>query len=292
MRDDEYRNLILSNKDTPRSIMKKINMPSSIFKYRCFERKEDGIIKEDPYWKESMDGTVFFSKAQDFNRNDPNDCVLYYDMKKIRDQIYRNLDLKAKNDINIDMSMKAYIESIRDNFRIGCFTTKRVEDKYMWEISEFGGKHTGFCIEYNTVGQMIYPNPIIFLPTLYESKAYDSTPIFLSLIENSGINNNELEIVSLCYNFALFKNIEYRDEQEWRILVTQNRYNIFFDKGNYKKDCSTIMKAIYLGCNYWEHDKNKEKLNYALYICKSKKIPLYMMYEVNDKLDKQCIYQP
>lgn len=259
MGDNEYRNLILSDKDTPRSIMKKIEMPSSIFKYRCFERKENGRIKEDSYWKESMDGIVFFSRAQDFNRNDPNDCVLYYDMKKIQNQIYRKLGLKVKDDNIIDKFMKPYIESIRDNFRIGCFTTKRVEDKYMWEINEFGGSHTGFCIEYNTVEQIICPNTIIFLPTLYETKSYDSTPIFLNLIENDGINNNELELLSLCYNFALFKNNEYREEQEWRVLVTQNRYNSYFDKDDCKKDFSSIMKAIYLGCQYQVHDKDEKK---------------------------------
>lgn len=60
MRYDEYKGSILNNDITPREIMKKIKMPSSVFKYRCIAREKDGEIIEDPYWKESMNGSVFF----------------------------------------------------------------------------------------------------------------------------------------------------------------------------------------------------------------------------------------
>lgn len=292
MRYNEYKGLILNNEITPREIMKKIKMPSSVFKYRCIAREKDGKIIEDPYWKESMNGSVFFSLAKDFNRNDPNDCKLSYNMSKIRAQIYKNLGSTSKNDKFIDRFMEPYIQSIRDNFRIGCFTTKRIDDKYMWENSEFGGCHTGYCIEYNIDEQMIYPNTIIFLPVLYEPNIYDSTPVFLSLIRNDGINNNERELISLGYNFALFKRAQYKEEQEWRVIVTNNRYDSYFEKENCKKDYSKIMKAIYLGSRYQIYDKNGEKFNYALNICKSKKIPLYEMHEIDGNLDKKCIYQP
>lgn len=292
MEYNEYKALLLSNKDTPRNIMGKIKMPSSVFKYRCFVREKDTIIEEDPYWRESMEGIVFFSLAKDFNSNDLKDCVLFYDKEKIRNQVHNVLKSTVKSDKIVDAYMEPYIASIRDNFRIGCFTTKSVDDKYMWGKKEFGGNHTGYCIEYDAIEQMIYPNTIIFLPVLYESITYDSTPVFLSLIKNGGIKSNELEIASLGYNFALFKNLQFKDENEWRIIVAKNKYNSYFERDNCKKDYSNIMKAIYLGSRYQKYDENGEKYKYALNICRSKKIPLYEMCEENGKLYKKCTYKP
>lgn len=60
----------------------------------------------------------------------------------------------------------------------------------------------------------MYPGTIIFLPVLYMPYKYDSTQVFLSLIKNDGINNNELEITSLGYNFALLKRSDYAQEDE------------------------------------------------------------------------------
>lgn len=292
----QYHNLIYNATITPYNIMQEINIPSSVYKYRCFSRSIDGIITEDPYWKESVNGICFFSLAKDFNRNDPNDCLLKYNERTIRDTIYRSLNVKGKRQPDVvnlvDRLMKEYIEQIRDNFRIGCFTENPPTEKCMWENENFGGKHTGYCLEYKTNREVLYPGTIILLPILYEREMFDSTCVFRSLIEHGGINNNELEMISLDYNFALIKNKKYIDEKEWRILVVKDKYDSYFDLLNYKKDLSDVVKAIYLGRDYKKCDKDGEKFQYILEICKNKEIILYEMYEENEKLYKHCVYSP
>lgn len=283
---EEYRKMILSKKYTPKSIMKKIEMPTSIYKYRCFYRYENGIKKEDPYWKESMAGKNFFSLAKEFNRNDEFDCKIYYKESKIG---------------FIDEFMQKYTKNIRDNFRIGCFTKCSVEENYMWQQKDFGGAHTGFCIEYKVEKEMFYPGTIIFLPVLYEKENYDMTGVFSHLINNvEKLNNPEKQyevlasIIPVCYNFALIKKKEYLNEQEWRILVTQNRYDDYFTDKEYIRDFSAAMKAIYLGCEYKKIEKYNEKYDYAMKICQKRRIPLYEMCKVDgsSKLEKVLLYSP
>lgn len=289
----EYRHLMFSDKYTPYNIMNKVDIPSSIYKYRCFCRPENGIMQEDPYWQESIQGICFFSLAKDFNRNDQNDCVLSYNKNAIRDTIYRSLKVNGKRNADavnlVDSIMQAYIEKIRDNFRIGCFTKNPPLEKCMWENENFGGNHTGYCIEYKTNKEVLYPTNIILLPILYEREIFNSTNVICSLIKHTGINNNELEMISMGYNFALIKNKKYIDEKEWRIIIVNNKYDSFFNLSNYKKDLSDIVEAIYLGRDYKKCDSNGKKFRFVLENCKNKKIKLYEMYEENEKLCKRCI---
>ena len=81
-------------------------------------------------------------------------------------------------------------------------------------------------------------------------------------------------------------------EKEWRILVVNNKYDSYFDIPNYRKDMSSIVKAIYLGRDYKKYDTDGEKFQYVLEICKNKEIVLYEMYEDNEKLCKRCVYNP
>lgn len=50
-----------------------------------------------------------FSLARDFNINDPKDCVLSYDMNKIRDQIYKKFGKVGITDYLINSTMKSLI---------------------------------------------------------------------------------------------------------------------------------------------------------------------------------------
>lgn len=290
-----YKNLIFSEQETCSNIMKKIDIPSSVFKYRCFCRNVGDKIEEDPYWRESMEGIVFYSFAKDFNRNDPEDCELEYNKNAVRDALCRQLGYRGKrNDkfVNlIDDKMQKYILSIRDNFRIGCFTTRSPEERYMWDDDNFGGNHTGYCIEYYTYKDIMFPGEVIFLPVLYDSDRYDSTKVICNLIRNDG-KVNSLDVISLAYNFSLIKLKKYMKEKEWRLIITNNRYDEYFNIDKGKIDFSNIIKAIYLGKDYKKYDLNGEKFKYAVNICKLRNIPLYEMMEVNGKLTKKCVYKP
>lgn len=296
MNNEFYRDLIFSKQETCKNIMKKIDIPSSVFKYRCFYRNTKNGLEEEPYWRESMEGKVFCSLAKEFNRNDSDDCDLKYNKRKIRDTICNQFENKGKTNhqINklIDDTMEKYIYSIRDNFRIGCFTTSLPEERYMWGDANFGGDHTGYCIEYSTYENIMFPGSIIFLPILYDKQRYDSTNVICNLIKNGG-KVNALDVISLAYNFALIKPEKYIQEKEWRIIITCNRYSEYFNVDRKSKvDFSNIIKGIYLGKNYKKYDLDGEKYKYALNICKLRNVPLFEMADVNGELIKKCVYTP
>ena len=71
---DEYKMAVLSDCIKSTDIMKKITLPQSVYKYRRFDAQ---------YLKESLDGNVFFSNPIDMNVNDPYDCKMKFDTKKI-----------------------------------------------------------------------------------------------------------------------------------------------------------------------------------------------------------------
>lgn len=294
MNNKRYKTLIYSEQETCSNIMKKIDIPSSVFKYRCFFRNMGDRIEEDLYWRDSMDGIVFYSLAKNFNRNDPDDSKLEYNKNAVRDAVCRQLGYRGKRNYQfvklIDDKMQEYISSIRDNFRIGCFTISSPEERYMWDDDNFGGNHTGFCVEYSTFREIMFPGTIIFLPVLYDTVGYDSTKVIINLIKNGDVNS--LDVISLAYNFALIKKKIYLQEKEWRLIVTNNRYIEYFKVGEGKIDLSNIMKAIYLGKDYNKYDSDGKRYKFALDICKLKNIPLYTMVDVDGKLVKKCIYNP
>ena len=296
----EYRNKMFGLEYTAHQVMEKIDMPKSIYKYRCFYRDENGQEKEDPFWKGAMEGEVFFSLAKDFNRNDPHDCEVYYRETEIRKQIYYRFGYEGPDTEELrnkfNELMENYKKNVRDNFRIGCFTNCSIEKNYMWEQKDFGGEHKGFCIEYEYVKEKICPKTIVFLPVLYERKKYDMTNIFLDMLEyDADFDNPKLQkrIVPICYNFALVKDKSYFNEKEWRVLITNIRYSKYFTKEAIR-DYSDVMKAIYLGCDYKKVDENGEKYKFALKVCREKKIPLYEMHRIDGKneLEKVCVYNP
>lgn len=296
MNNKMYEDLIFSEQETCPNIMKKVDIPSSVFKYRCFCRNTGDGIEEDPYWRESMDGIVFYSLAKDFNRNDPEDCKLEYNKKAIRNEIIKQLGCKGRTSYQlnkkIDDLMGNYISSIRDNFRIGCFTSVSPEEWYMWDNVNFGGNHTGYCIEYCTSKDTMFPGRMIFLPVLYDKTRYDSTNAICNFIRNGG-KVDAINVISLIYNFSLIKLDKYIQEKEWRLIVTCNRYCEYFNVDKKTKiNFSNIIKAIYLGKDYKKYDLDGKKYKYALDICMSRNIPLYEMVEINGKLIKKCIYEP
>ena len=60
----------------------------------------------------------------------------------------------------------------------------------------------------------------------------------------------------------------------------------------YTKDFSPLMKAIYLGSEFRNADKNGEMYEHALRVCKKHHIPLYIMQQNGDKLEENIEYNP
>lgn len=54
MQYEEYKAFMFSQIYKPESIMRLVKIPETVLKYRCFERYENGVKKEDNYWKESF----------------------------------------------------------------------------------------------------------------------------------------------------------------------------------------------------------------------------------------------
>ena len=74
MNDEIYKGLLHNSTIRPREIMNVIDFPRSVFKYRNFvDTKSPAKLT---FWKESLDGEVYFSLPKEFNSNDPDDCIL------------------------------------------------------------------------------------------------------------------------------------------------------------------------------------------------------------------------
>lgn len=293
----DYKELIKSDKISSRQIVDlllnsneqiyinktPLKIPDSIFKYRKF----------DQYWKESINGITFFSEASKFNKNDNNDSAVHVDIKKLRNLLtekFPNNNNNPQTKRKISNMLEEYISKIRDNFRIGCFTTVKPTENYMWNKKDFGDRNKGFCIEYETNPSILFPYATIFLPVLYEH-----TPCFLTsevaeIIKYDGNITSESRCIATAYNFVLTKNIKYSSEKEWRIIVTDNNYKNYFDIDNCKKDLSQLIKAIYLGWDYKASDASGEKERYILNFCQKNKIPLYKMHKQNDGFES--LYTP
>lgn len=289
MSNEEYLKLLLSKECTPRMIMKK-GVSHKVYKYRRFI---DESKNEELQWKESLAGEMYFSKPTKFNSNDKNDCIINYDEERINEQL-RSL-FPENNNVYILYwnKIKKIINSIRENIKIGCFTTVDPLCNKMWNKLEFGGEGRGYCIEYELT-EIDYPEPIIYLPVCYISKHIDMTELLLEYIMGS-YNNEEDKMKNLLvangYNFALTKLNDYIEEAEHRIIVVKNRWASYFDIDHEsKRDFSKNMKAIYFGPEYRSLDENNTYRDGAIQICKKKKLPFYELVYVGGHLkEKQII---
>lgn len=301
-RNSTYRAQILDNNISSHEIMKTITTPQRVFKYRKFV--EPGNPDKMTFWKESLDGVMYFSLPNAFNSNDSDDCIFLFDKKKCKEKILE-LSGISKNKIGMfktDVVMNAIWNSfeqliennVRNNVKIGCFTIRGPEHDYMWKSLEFGAEHKGYCIEYEVDQSVFYPDPIVFMPVLYDEVHVDMTDVIIDLIE-ARWNGEEIEtrktLMSNGYNFCLCKLLKYKDEFEWRMVITKNRWEEYFDiNQENKRDFSKNMKAIYLGADCKQLKHYEEYRDYAINVCKEKNIPLYQMEKEMERLIKIQLY--
>lgn len=300
MNNVAYKEMIYNPEISPLDIMNEIEIPKSVFKYRKFVDFENPSI--ETFWEESLNGTMYFSLPTMFNSNDSEDCVFLYDKDKCKEKILKKNNLPSENKeiftiplINdIWTELDRIITQVRENIKIGCFTSLKPENEFMWECKEFGAEHMGYCIEYEVDALNFYPQKNVFLPVLYEENHIDMTDVVLDLI-NLSHNNDNLEthttLMSNGYNFCLCKTNTYKNEYEWRIIVTENKWKEYFDiDHSNKKDFSNKMKAVYLGADCDKLDCFEKYIEYAKKICNDKSIPLYQMKKESKGLSKVQIY--
>lgn len=280
-----YKEMLEDRKISTRQIMERLDMPQRFYKYRKFIDLKDENI--ETYWKEALNGEMFFSLPTAFNSNDDNDCILVFQKEICLKEISKLLGLSKEKVISSgewDKIEKIIKNDVRENIKIGCFTTGNQLDTYMWKCEEFGANHTGFCIEYN-IKNSNWNQEMIFLPVYYDKKYIDMTDVILDLINYTykldDIRNHSI-LIRNGVNFTLSKLEKYQREKEWRIIVIKNHWHSFFDiDGQSKKDFSRNIKAVYLGANYKQLDNFKLYKDYALKVCEEKGIPLYEMYWKN-----------
>lgn len=293
--DEFYRQLLLNVERKPKDIMKQIQIPKEVFKYRRFVEQDNN----ETFWKESLNGEMYFSLPIYFNSNDNNDCMLDFDEKMCKKRLSEltNVPLNKlfeKTEItNIWNKIMEQIKvQIREKIKIGCFTTVAPNDAYMWNCKEFGDKNKGYCIEY-AIDERDYPDATVFLPVSYSTNNIDMTEVILDLMTLAYKNDNIIQhrtLLSNGYNFALSKLEQYKEEKEWRIIITENNWKSYFDLDNEsKRDFSSKMKAIYLGADYNQLENCDSYKKYALKICEKRKIPLYEMHIIGGKLEKTKI---
>ena len=247
--------------------------------------------------KESLDGNVFFSNPIDMNVNDPYDCKMKFDTKKILKTMFPEISSEiCKKHPEILQELERYKKSLQGTLRVGCFTTCDCSQIEMWDNPYFGDKHKGYCIEYRVEQEYFYPGTIVFLKVLYDNNGFDATDSMKNFVEwvklqEKGMGNTRCyqeksaKLVCLGHNHTLFKPEKYKGEDEWRIIIPENRYVEYFGKKDvFTNDFSHLMQAVYLGSEFRNTDKNGEMYEYALGVCKRLHIPLYIMQQNGDKL--------
>ena len=297
MDDKKYKELLYDSTIKPKQIMDSCDIPDTVYKYRKFIAPDNADTPT--YWRESLNGEIFFSLPSAFNSNDSNDCILAFDEGKCKktladltkvptDKLFRIPKIKQLwNTIMKQLEVK-----VRENIKIGCFSNKPPSDMYMWQCKEFGGENKGYCIEYE-ISEKDYTGTTIFLPVSYDTDYIDMTDVVIDLINHVYIQDDlskHLILMANGYNFALSKLEQYKQESEWRFIITTNNWNKYFDLDHCsKKNFASKMKAVYLGSDCKSLRDYEIYKKYAIHVCKEKGIPLYEMYMAEGRLNKKMI---
>ena len=70
--------------------------------------------------------------------------------------------------------MQSWIDSIQSGMRVGCFTTVDCLKHDMWDNKYFGYEGKGYCIEYEVLEEIFYPQDMVFLKVYYDDKGFDA----------------------------------------------------------------------------------------------------------------------
>ncbi len=176
----------------------------------------------------------------------------------------------------IDASVKKYIKEARehfDNYRrtsyINCLT-HRVDDIKMW--ANYADKGQGISIEFEVSVErdngFRCAKPVSYLPTV--PKLYSSlSNLFMQAGALAKLDGRK-EIFD---HFSYSKSVDWKDEEEWRIIIPDMGTDTYCDYSFAKED----IKSVYLGYNL-ENDQEViaeiKKVNNEIKIFKT---------QINDK---------
>ena len=145
-----------------------------------------------------------------------------------------------------------------------CCVTTRKENRHMWE--DYAAKYSGFAIEYDLSTALTSPECVTALLRIFPVSYYRRMPKvpLLPFVQSEfyqALYKRQVDISDAkkkLYRQLLVKGYDYRTEEEWRIVSTQNRIPF------------PVVSAVYAG--YKISDINLQRLKT---ICNEKEIPLY-----------------
>lgn len=211
-----------------------------LYKYRSDEAwsRDVDLFKNDKIWIPSMDSL-----------NDPFEFSIDFN-SSLLDNMEDYVQLKDK--------IKNLVEEYSE-YRSKCSAFSMCESNsnlLLW--SHYANAHKGYCVEYDSI-DILQQFQCFLLPVVYQHNYLKA--------ENLDLTKPTAPF-ELALRSVVTKSIEWRYEQEWRVVRTcqsnidKSEHTIKFPKPT----------AVYLGCNA---DCNVE--NEILKICNQKQIPVYKM---------------
>ncbi|HTN39056.1 MAG TPA: DUF2971 domain-containing protein [Arachidicoccus sp.] len=260
-KEDYIKNLLNPYKWNNNLVLKRQNLPSTLFKYRTFDETNSMIysieaIKENKIWLSSPD-----------NLNDPYDCSFDINSDdlsaivgpslndieaKIKDAL-KELEAQGKQDF-IDWFRRVigkrdedllleFNGSTKKNYHKIFSLSERKDSILMW--THYAKNHTGFCVEYETPTDL-WDGLLLrcIHPVIYTDK--------LPNIGKYIFSQDPWEKLIGFILPALHKAKDWEYEKEWRFILS---YGIL--SGN--KYISPPIRAVYAGARISEADLAKLK---------------------------------
>lgn len=294
---NEYRQLIEDETVTAADLAKRLSIPKHVYRYRRlgFENEKHEWL-EAKHWEDDVNGIIMFSLPDSFNKNDPDDCKVNIDDKKVFDYMVREYNREKRRSMQRvgKKKLKEYCETLQKTMRVGCFTSVKPEDENMWEDPNFGDNGRGICIEYKVDDTNFRPDNLAFLPVLYDDVKYDNTGAMEGMIDyvkDAANVEAQRKMVCLGYGHTLIKALEYEKEKEWRLVIPlrdDGAHLDYFDVDNVsKRDFTTAVKAIYIGPQFCTLLESKKYMDKILKKWNNAGIPVYQIHFEDGKSFKQ-----
>jgi len=239
--EQKYTEILSDEKNFPIDIAQKsrIFLPKYLYRYRKFNPE---------FWeKEIFNGEIYLPKACELN--DPMDCLIYFDFKKLQEDCYLAKELEkrppylkfseARKILQIPEKQQEIFKGTQENVRVASFTEKK-NNLLMW--SHYANFHQGLCIQYTTSKLETSLLDELF-PVYYSAIKPDITEELMK-----GSNNAVIKA------FA-YKAKAWEYEQEWRVIKTSGS-----KKRTHQKDA---ISAIYLGAKCPDDDKREKIIQWA-----------------------------
>lgn len=199
--------------------------------------------------------------------------IMTIETKKLKPQnrreiqkIYDNFgspEFEEKMEPVIKKALSDFVNSLRNDTMVCCLTARK-DNKKMWE--EYAEKYEGFVIEYDVNrakdnSDLLSTVSCLFPVTYY--KRMPKVPLlplfkYQFYLELYNKEINIVETVKKLYKQLLCKDYDYRAEEEWRLLATENKVHF------------PLVSAVYAGYRISDENLNRLKL-----YCSKKGIPLY-----------------